>query len=118
MAEPNGLPIEVERDAMNGREMPDGLGYAEQWLYQQLRMLYYQYKTKIITREIAAVEKKKMLDQYRHLKFREELGDGWVKNIRQTELARAAYRKERTLENADRLLDAIEGNKRSVTKCD
>ena len=109
MAENEGLPIELERDAMNGKEMPDGLSYPEQILYLELRMLYDQYKKGIIDREMAAREKKRLLIEYRCYKFREQLGDEWVQIIKQTELARAAYRKERTLENADKLLDAVEG---------
>ena len=117
MAASTGTVFEWERIAMTGGEMPDGLPYAEQILFLGLRMLYHQHKDGIISRETAVNEKRKLLDEYSHCKFREELGNGWVQNIKQTELARAAYRKERTLENADRLLDAIEGNKRSVTKC-
>lgn len=109
MAENFGLPIEMERDAMNGKEMPDGLGYPEQILYMCLRMLYDQYRKKIIDREVAAREKKKLLDEYRIYKFREQMGDEWVAQIKQTELARAEYRKNRTLENADKLLGSIDG---------
>lgn len=109
MAECEGLPIELERDAMNGKEMPDGLGYPEQILYMEMQLLYDRYRKKIIDRETAAREKKKLLDEYRCYKFREQMGEEWVQAIKNTELARAAYRKERTLENADKLLAAIEG---------
>lgn len=39
----------------------------------------------------------------------EQRGKEWVEIIRKTEIARADYRKDRTLENADRLVAAIEG---------
>lgn len=109
MAENNVLSIEMERDAMNGKELPDGLGYPEQIYYMCLRMLYHQYRNKVITREMAAVEKKKLLDEYRCYKHQHEMGDEWVAVIKKTELARAAYRNGRTLENADKLVAAIEG---------
>ena len=111
MAENLGLPIELEKDAMNGKEMPDGLEYPEQILYMCLRMLYDQYRKQTITREMAAVEKKKLLDEYRCYKYQHEMGDEWVDVIKRTELARADYRKDRTLENADKLVAVIEGRK-------
>lgn len=109
MAECEGLPIELERDAMNGKEMPKGLGYPEQILYLELRMLYHQYREKIINREQAAEEKKKLLTEYQCYKYQEQMREEWEQVLKMTECARAAYRKERTLENADKLLDAIEG---------
>ena len=111
MADNMGLPIELERDAMNGKEMPNGLGYPEQILYLEMRMLYDQYRKKIVSREMAAEEKKRMLDEYQSYKRREEMGNEWVEVIKETELARAAFRKERTLENADKLVEIIEGRK-------
>ena len=35
----------------------------------------------------------------------------WVDQIKRTELARAAYRKDKTIENADKLLACVEGGK-------
>ena len=111
MADETGIVLPWEKDAMAGMEMPDGLSYPDQILYLSLRMLYAQYFKKIIDRETATKEKKKLLDEYRCYQYREEMGNHWVEVIRMTDLARCDYKKNRTLENADRLVEIIEGKK-------
>ena len=109
MAEETGIILPWEKDAMAGLEMPNGLSYPDQILYLELRMLYRQYFQKVIDRETAIKEKKKLLDEYRCCQYREEMGNHWVEVIRLTDLARCDYKKNRTLENADRLVEIIEG---------
>ena len=111
MADETGIVLPWEKDAMAGLEMPDGLSYPDQILYMELRMLYRQYFQKVIDRETATKEKKKLLDEYRCYQYREEMGNHWVEIIRLTDLARCDYKKNRTLENADRLVEIIEGKK-------
>lgn len=111
MSEETGIVLPWEKDAMAGLEMPDGLSYPDQILYLSLRMLYRQYYQKIIDRETATKEKKKLLDEYKIYQFREELEKQWVEIIRLTELARAEYRKKPCHENAMKLIDIIEGKK-------
>ena len=111
MADETGIVLPWEKDAMAGLEMPDGLSYQDQILYMELRMLYNQYYQKVIDRETATKEKKKLLDEYRVNQFREEMGKQWVEVIRLTDIARCDYKKNRTLENADRLIEIIEGKK-------
>ena len=109
MAEETGIVLPWEKDAMAGLEMPNGLSYPDQILYLELRMLYHQYFQKVIDRETAIKEKKKLLVEYRCWQYREEMGNHWVEIIRLTDLARCDYKKNRTLENADRLVEIIEG---------
>ena len=111
MADETGIVLPWEKDAMAGLEMPDGLSYPDQILYLELRMLYHQYYQKIIDRETATIEKKKLLDEYRIYKFNYELGNQCVDTIRLTELARADYRKNPCHENAMKLIEIIEGRK-------
>ena len=111
MADETGIVLPWEKDAMAGLEMPDGLSYPDQILYLSLRMLYRQYYQKIIDRETATKEKKKLLDEYKVYQFREELEKQRVEIIRLTELARAEYRKNPCHENAMKLIDIIEGKK-------
>ena len=111
MADETGVVLPWEKDAMAGLEMPDSLSYPDQILYISLRMLYAQYFKKIIDRDTATKEKKKLLDEYRCYQYREEMGNHWVEIIRLTDLARCDYKKNRTLENADRLVEIIEGKK-------
>lgn len=108
-AERSGMTLPYERTAMDGAEMPSGLEYPDQIMFLELRMLYGQLRRGYVDRETAGKEKKKLLEVYRVHQFNDQLGKEWSQQIRRTELARAAYRKERTLENADRLLAAIEG---------
>ena len=109
MADETGIVLPWEKDAMAGLEMPDGLSYPDQILYLELRMLYRQYYQKIIDRDTATKEKKKLLDEYRIYKFQYELGNQCVETIRLTELARADYRKNPCHENAMKLIEIIEG---------
>ena len=111
MADETGIVLPWEKDAMAGLEMPNGLSYPDQILYLELRMLYHQYYQKIIDRETATTEKKKLLDEYRIYKFQYELGNQCVETIRLTELARADYRKNPCHENAMKLIEIIEGRK-------
>lgn len=111
MAEETGVVLPWEKDAMAGLEMTDGLSYPDQILYLSLRMLYAQYFKKVIDRETATKEKRKLLDEYKVYQFREEMGKQWVEVIRLTELARADYRKDPCHENAMKLIEIIEGKK-------
>lgn len=111
MAETKLLELPYEKIAMSGGDMPGGLEYPDQILFLELRLLYDSYKKKIIDRETATREKVELLRVYECHKIVESMGKLWVEQIKQTELFRAEYRKNRTLENADRLLKSIEGGK-------
>ena len=111
MAEETGIVLPWEKDAMAGLEMPDGLSYPDQILYLSLRMLYRQYFQKIIDRETATKEKKKLLQEYKCYQNQDEMGKHWVEIIRLTELARSEYRKNPCHENAMKLIEIIEGKK-------
>lgn len=98
-----------ERQAMNGNEMPDGLDYPDQIAFLCFRMLYDNLRKGIIGRDTAIREKKKILMEYEQYKFVDRMGKEWVQIIKNTEIARSEYRKCRTLDNADKLLVAVEG---------
>lgn len=100
-----GFPY--ERQAMNGEEMPDGLEYPDQIAFLCFRMLYAQLKQGIIDRDTAIREKKKLLKEYAQYKFVDQMGKQWVQIIKDTEIASSEYLKNRNLENADKLLQAI-----------
>lgn len=90
--------------------MPEGLPMAGQVLFAGLRLIYKSYCRGHISSADASRERIGLEHSCRYFAFRDDLAFGWEKKIRETEAARQAYRKERTLENADRLLAAIEGN--------
>ena len=113
MVPESGVVLPYEQTAIRGDEMPDGLDYPDQVLFLSLRMLYAQTRMKIIDRDTAIREKKKLLDEYRAYKFHWENGTRWTETIKATELARSAFRKEPTIENAFALVDVLEGRKRN-----
>jgi hypothetical protein len=93
--------------AKDGNEMPDGLEYPDQIMYMSLRMLYAQLKLGIIDRDAAIREKKQLVREYECYSFQNAMGKEWVQVIKDTELARAEYMKNRTLGNADKLIATI-----------
>ena len=109
MAETKLLELPYEKIAMAGGEMPKGLEYPDQILFLELRLLYDSYKRKLIDRDTATQEKVELLRTYEAHKIVEKMGKEWVEQIKRTELARSAYRKEKTIENADKLLACVEG---------
>lgn len=111
MAESKLLELPYEKIAMAGGEMPEGLEYPDQILFLELRLLYDSYKRKLIDRDTATREKVELLRTYEAHKIVDKMGKEWVDQIKRTELARAEYRKDKTIENADRLLACVEGGK-------
>lgn len=106
-----GVTLPYEKQAMNGDEMPDGLPYYDQLLFQQLRLLYDSFKKGIINRETAQKEKRQMLDEYECYKIQWKMIDEVSDIVRRTELARADFRKNPSIETAERLAATIEGRK-------
>lgn len=111
MADETGIVLPWEKDAMAGLEMPNGLSYPDQILYLELRLLYDSYKRKLIDRDTATREKVELLRTYEAHKIVDNMGKEWVDQIKRTELARAEYRKDKTIENAEKLLACVEGGK-------
>lgn len=101
--------LDYERSAMQNAPMPPGLTFPDQLMYQSLALLYARYRLKTITREQASNEKRKLLREHEAFSYRWSLGDHYAEVIKRTEAARTAYRKSRTIENADKLLQAIDG---------
>ena len=109
MADDKMPELPFERIAMACGEMPDDLEWFDRQLFLQLRMLYHQYKEGIIDRQTASREKRKLLkDRDFHI-FQDNFTKDIAKKIMDTDTARVAYRKNRTLENADAIILAFEG---------
>lgn len=111
MKEAKLLELPYEKIAMSGGEMPKGMECPDQILFLELRLLYDNYKRKLIDREKATQEKAELLRTYEAHKIADKMGKEWVDQIKRTELARAEYRKDKTIENADRLVECLEGRK-------
>lgn len=109
MSDSKLLELPYERIAMAGGEMPSGMEYHDQILFLQLRLLYNSYRRSIIDRETATREKIELLKSYESHKNANRIGKELVGQIKQTELARAEYRKNPCHENAMKLVETIEG---------
>ena len=103
--------LEYERIAMAGGEMPDNMDSSDQIMFLKLRLLYDTYRRGAISREQATREKAKFMKEYELDCAMHKLGVRWVTMIGETEKARIEYRKNRTIEAADKLLEVIEGIK-------
>lgn len=106
------VEIEYERKAMNGEAMPEGLGWPDQVLYLQLRMLYDQYKKGIVSRDAAAKEKHQMVEEYKLHRSLDALQTHTDNMWKQIEITAHDYAKNPSVETADKLFEAIYGVKR------
>lgn len=107
-----GIVLPWEQQAIRGDELPNDLDYPDQVLYLQLRMLYAQKRLGIIDRDTAILEKKKLLDEYKIYQFNWRMSEEWTQIIKLTELARAEFRKNPTVENGFELIKIIEGRRK------
>ena len=102
-----------ERAAMLGDEMPDSLNMVDQLNFLCLRQLYAQKRAGVIDRATGSREKAKLRYQRdlweRKLMMRERVVRHSVEMFKAVEFAANTYAKDRTLENADKLYQAIYG---------
>lgn len=101
-----------EQAAYNNEPMPDNITAYEACIYTFLRNLYWSYKQKLITKEQAQHEKTITINKYdREWEKRDFEIKCWENSARRTLAACHAmtmYRQNRTLENADVLVNRLE----------
>ena len=101
----------LEYAAMNNEPMPDGLRIYDQMLYQGLACLYARYHARQISREQGQIEKQKLVVARDRLAREEECIWKYSKYYADVyaalSQASSAYAKERTLEHADALYEAL-----------
>lgn len=107
-----GITLPYEKQAMRGDPMPDGLDYPDQVMFLSLSLLYARYRLKQITRDQASKEKTKLLDEYEAYTRNWKMAEEWTEIIRLTELARAEFRKNPSVENGYKIIEIIEGRKK------
>lgn len=104
---------DLERAAMNGVPPPDGLDLVRLLYYQNLSLLYRRFRLGQITREEGSVQKKQMEYQRdlldRRVMTKERVSAAAAKQLRDVEYAANRYAKERSLEHADGMYQAIYG---------
>lgn len=102
-----------ERAAMRGDEMPDVLTLPDQMAYTAMRSIYDAYHRKSIDRDAAVAEKRKIRRAYdlavETLAFESKLAGHRARQLRLTEAAKIACRKDPTPENALQLCSVLDG---------
>lgn len=98
---------ELEDMAIRQDPLPELQSQAQVLLYQSLRNLYWYARQSGVSREQGAMEKQRILDSYRVNKFLEDLQESTNRMWKQIDIASAEYRKNPSVENADRLMKAI-----------
>lgn len=102
-----------EQAAMRGDEMPDGLSLPDQMAYTAMRNIYDAYHKKIISRDVAAAEKRKVRKEYeqsvKEVNFQKKLAYFRSELSRKTEIASTDFRKNPTIEGAIRLVKIVDG---------
>ena len=89
-------------------------------MYLCLRDLYHQLRSGVIDRNTGIADKQRIAGEYDRLKRRTEFGHKCLKHysvfFKNVQFAMSAYRKERTIENADILVSVIDGT--GMPKCE
>lgn len=116
----NNIEIsDLERAAMHGKPMPDGLSLIDQVYFQGLAYLYARFRAGMITREQGSEEKKKMLyarnEALREAEFGDRCRQHAIELWKRIESCASMYAKESTIEHADALYSAIYGIMRERT---
>lgn len=89
--------------------MPAGMSVGNQMAYQALASLYSRYREKKISRECAAAEKREIVLSLERAEASDRLSKNSANFFLTVEKYMNNYRKERTVEAADRLSDAVDG---------
>ena len=98
-----------ENEAKSGAPMPDGLTAAEQMYYQSLALLSTRYRFGGISAEDSVREKKLLEQEFMNAKGKERYSMASVMLWRDVENAATAFAKDRSIENAEKMYEAIYG---------
>ena len=101
--------IDFERAAYLREPMPDGLCLAEQKTFLALRFLYAEFDRGVISKEQAAVEKKKLIRQMEHEIKIDEMNAQIAQLWKRIEISALEYAKNPTRETADAFHAAVYG---------
>ena len=108
------MVFEFEGAAMRGDPLPRGMDLADQTAYIALRYLYAQHRAGNIGRDAASAEKREIVRAWEAAKRQCGLSAYSAEFFRAVEWYATDYRKLRTVEAADRLVDAVDGMLRGV----
>ena len=104
---------ELSSLAAKGVRPKDGLTYYEWLLWYELRDIYSDWKNKTSTEEALKARKQDAVSRYDKLRRIERTHSEDMRRVadlfKAIEAVGIAYRKDRTLENADRLMNVVYG---------
>ena len=102
------MVFDFEKSAMMGEPVPKDLDIADACLYMGLKYLYAMHKARLMDRKTATEEKRNLVFCHRKSKSQIEFlnRESEVLRVRIHE-ASENYKKNRTLENADKLYAAF-----------
>lgn len=103
------MKYEFEDSAKRCEPMPDGLTLEEQMVYQILAALTVRYRAGAISAELAVKERRLADAAYDKAVQDGRLVDWCVRLHRGVERALSDYKREPTIEHADRLAGVIDG---------
>ena len=98
---------QLEDMAFRGEQMPDLRSQAQCVLFQALRNLYNYAKRVQMTPEQGRREKQEIMQAYKINRFLEDVEESTIQMWKRIEIAAAAYAKAPSVENADKLYEAI-----------
>ena len=109
---------QLEDIAFNGGPMPDLRSQAQCVLFQALRNLYSYARRVQMSPEQGRLEKKEIMQAYKINRFLEDVEEATVQMWKRIEIAAANYAKVPSVENADKLYEAIYRVKRKdASRC-
>lgn len=102
------MEFPFERDAMRGEPLPPKLDIADSCLYIALKNLYAMYHSKLISRENATEEKRRLIYNWTTDKSKIEFLNRDSEALRdKISVASEDYKKNPCIENADKLYAAF-----------
>ena len=102
------MEFHFERKAMNGEPVPKGLDIADSCLYVALKSLYAMYKEKLISRELAKIEKERLIYNWTTDKSKLDFLSREALNLGGRIVdASEEYKKNPCIETADKLYSAF-----------
>ena len=102
------MELSFEREAMQGKPLPQGLDIADSCLYIALKNLYAMYRNKLISCKDAAEEKKRLIYNWTTDKTKIEFLNRDSEELRdKISVASDNYKENPCIENADKLYAAF-----------
>ena len=100
--------LDFEKEAMQGKPLPQGLDIADSCLYVALKSLYAMYRNKLISRKDATEEKRRLIYNWTTDKSKIEFLNRESEGLRnKIGTASEAYRNNPCVETADKLYAAF-----------